>query len=64
MMELNRATVTSRVLRVQSVTQLEDSVRAGSTSLVVSARSVQQGTTASLTADVSEWFFVPVVILM
>lgn len=56
MMGLCLATVTNLALQGPLVTRLEDSVHAGSMSLVDSAQSVLQDTTASPTADVSEWF--------
>lgn len=55
-MELCLATVTNLALQGPLVIRLEDSVHAGRMSLVASAQSVLQDTTASPTADVSEWF--------
>lgn len=62
MMELYLATVTSPALQGPLVIRLEDSVPAGSMLSVVSAQSVLRDTTASPTADVSEWFLLPALV--
>lgn len=59
MMELYLATVTRPALQGPLVIRLEDSVPAGSMSLVVSAQNVPRDTTASPTADVSNGSFFP-----
>lgn len=56
-MALYLATVTSPALQRPLVIRLEDSVPAGSMSLVVSAQNVPRDTTASPTADVSNGSF-------
>lgn len=64
MMELYLATVTSPALQGPLVIRLEDSVPAGNMSSVVSAQSALRDTMASPTADVREWFLLPVLVSM